>query len=255
MERNLIKIAFVLLLILTALYAKDCRSLYPEGLPTQSVDKVLCKKEFVIGYSFNTKTPMWAVERLSKTDSTEPLPLDGFRFKRDYALSRKDRASSSDYAYTIQDRSPLVPFEDVNTDHAASNDSFLMSNIAPQNYKLNRYGWIYLERGVRELADVYEEVHVVTGVAFLHQKHEKIERIGTHKVAVPTYYYKAVYAPHTADGPKMWAWLVPNKAIDYKDIKNYRTSVDALEKILDINLFPELSASLQAHVESKIIPL
>jgi len=243
------------LFAIASVYAADCSTLYPEGLPTQTVDKVLCKKQFVIGYSFETKTPMWAVERLSRQNNSELLPLDGFRFRRDYALSRKDRASSSDYMYTTQDRSPLVPFEDVNTDHTASAESFLMSNIAPQNYKLNRHAWIYLERGVRELADVYEEVHVVTGVAFLQEKYEKVERIGTHKVAVPTHYYKAVYAPNTVDGPKMWAWIVPNEDIDYKEMKHYRTSVDELEKMLDIDLFPELKPSLQASIESKVIPL
>ena len=243
------------LLIANTIFANDCQSLYPEGLPTQGVDKVLCKKRFVIGYSYQTKTPMWALETLQKRGTAEAVPLDGFRYKRDYALARKHRATSSDYVYSSLDRSPLVPFEDMDTDHAASSDTFLMSNIAPQDYTLNRHAWVYLERGVRELADVYDEVHVVTGVAFLHKKYEKQQYIGNHKVAVPTHYYKAVYAPNTPDGPKMWAWIVPNEAIDYKKMKNYRTSVDVLEAKLGINLFPNLNASLQKSIESKTIPL
>jgi len=240
---------------MTLLSAQDCSEFYPEGFPTQDVDKVICKKAFVIGYSFDTKTPLWAVEHLNKQTEMKKIPLEGFRYRRDYALSRKHRSTSSDYAYTNQDRSQLVPFEDVNTDHFSSSDTFLMSNIAPQDTKLNRHGWIYLERGMRELADVYDEVIVVTGVAFLHEDKANIKRIGTHKVAVPTHYYKAVYAPNTIDGPKMWAWLVPNEAIDYKKMKNYRTSVDVLEQKLNIDLFPELKESLQARIESKIIPL
>ena len=251
----MLKSILFMTLFANAIFANDCPSLYPEGIPTQTVDKVLCKKRFVIGYSYETKTPMWAIETLQKKDKEEALSLEGFRYKRDYALSRKYRATSSDYVYSSLDRSPLVPFEDVATDHTASNDTFLMSNIAPQNYKLNRHAWVYLERGVRELADVYNEVHVVTGVAFLHPKYEKQEYIGNHKVAVPTHYYKAVYAPNTPDGPKMWAWIVPNEAIDYKKMKNYRTSVDQLEKILNIDLFPNLRQPLQEHVEGKVIPL
>ena len=243
------------ILFSNAIFANDCQSLYPEGLPTQNIDKLLCKKNFVIGYSYKTKTPMWTIETLQKRDDTEAVSLDGFRYKRDYALARKYRATSSDYVYSTMDRSPLVPFEDMNTDHAASSDTFLMSNIAPQDYTLNRHAWVYLERGIRELADVYNEVHVVTGVAFLHKKYEKQQYIGNHKIAVPTHFYKAVYAPHTQDGPKMWAWIVPNEAIDYKNMKNYRTSVDKLEAILHIDLFPALKRSIQKSVEQKVIPL
>jgi len=252
----LFKLIVFQLFFFVSLFAQDCSDLYPEGLPTQPVDKILCKKFFVIGYSYDTKTPLWAVEKLHKDNNrTHHLGLGGFRYKRDYALAKKHRSTSSDYAYSTQDRSQLVPFDDVNTDHTASVETFLMSNIAPQDATLNRNGWIYLARGVRDLANVYGEVHVVTGVAFLNDKNSKVERIGTNKVAVPTHYYKAVYALHTTDGPKMWAWIVPNKAIDYKKMKNYRTTVDNLEKILDINLFPNLEQPFQENVEGKVAPL
>jgi len=242
--------------LLTLLSAYDCSTHYPEGFPTQQVDKILCKKAFVIGYSFNTKTPLWAVEHLTKEhENDKRVNLEGFRYHRDYALERKYRSTSSDYVYSTQDRSALVPFEDMNRDHFASNETFVMSNIAPQNYTLNRHAWVYLERGVRELANVYEEVVVVTGVAFLQDDKEAPQRIGHHQVAVPTHYYKAVYAPNTIDGPKMWAWIVPNIAIDYKKMKEYRTTVDVLEATLGIDLFPNLSPTLQARVESKAIPL
>ena len=198
---------------------------------------------------------MWTVEHLHKKEQRQQVMLEGFRYHRDYALERKQRATSSDYVYTTQDRSPLVPFEDMSDNHYASSETFVMSNIAPQDYKLNRHGWVYLERGVRELADVYEEVVVVTGVAFLPEKDQKVEYIGRHQVAVPTHYYKAVYAPHTVDGPKMWAWIVPNKAVKVQEMKHYRTTVDQLEAKLGIDLFPKLSPSLQERVESKTIPL
>ena len=244
-----------LLTLFSLVFASDCSTLYPEGFPTQNVDKVLCKKNFVIGYSFDTKTPLWAVEHLSKKSDTKRIKLEGFRYHRDYALERKHRATSSDYAYSTQDRSPLVPFEDMNSEHFASHETFVMSNIAPQDYKLNRHAWVYLERGVRELADVYNKVIVVTGVAFLEEKNMKLERIGRHQIAVPTHYYKAVYAPDTVDGPKMWAWIVPNKPIDYKKMKAYRTTVDKLENRLGIDFFPNLTKELQERVESKTVPL
>jgi len=241
------------LLTTSTLFAADCREHYPEGFPSQKVDTVLCKKSFVIGYSYETKTPLWAIEHLSKGRLHNSYALEGFRFHRDYALKRKDRSTTSDYIYTTQDRSPLVPFEDMDHDHFAAHETFLMSNIAPQDYTLNRHGWVYLERGVRELAEVYGEVVVITGVAFL--DNSEPQRIGNHKVAVPSHYYKAVYAPNTVDGPKMWAWMVPNKAIDPSKMRDYRTSVDAVESRLGIDLFPDLDPALQARIESKSIPL
>ena len=66
------------LLIAHTIFANDCQSLYPEGLPTQGVDKVLCKKRFVIGYSYQTKTPMWALETLQKRGTAEAVPLMDF---------------------------------------------------------------------------------------------------------------------------------------------------------------------------------
>ncbi len=246
------KTILLILSVSTLLSAQDCDNRYVTGLPTQDVDKILCKKRFILGYSRDTKTPLWAVEHLKRDELTKKSELSGFRYRRDYALERKERATSSDYAYSTQDRSFLVPFEDVSADHSAASETFMMSNIVPQDPKLNRYAWIYLERGVRELADVYEEVYVVTGVAYLDKE---VKHIGHHKIAVPTHFYKAVYAPNTVDGPKMWAWIVPNEAIKPEQMKNYRLSVDTLEEKLNIDLFPGLKPTLQASIERKVIPL
>lgn len=248
------KISITLLTLLSTLsFATECPQFYPQGLPTQESDLLLCKEKYMLAYSYETKTPLYTLEYLTKASVDQSRSREGLRYKRDYVIPRKYRSAVSDYAYNDYDLCALTPYMDIdNSNKASTQEAFLMSNIAPQNYKLHRHGWTYLEIAIRDLVDVYKEVYVVTGVAFLNQD---VKKIGKHKVSIPTHFYKVVYAPHTEAGEKMWAWLVPNEDVPYKQMKRFRLPVKEMEKNLGITFFPDMNIALQNRLKTKRLPL
>ena len=67
-------------------------------------------------------------------------------------------------------------------------ESFLLSNISPQDPDFNRGIWRDLEAMVRDWAVLHGEVFVVTGPVLS----EQLPSIGPNEVSVPESYYKVV---------------------------------------------------------------
>src|SRR5690606_14564827 len=95
----------------------------------------------------------------------------------------------TDYRGSGYDRGHLVPSADMPTPSSDS-QSFLLSNIVPQDPNLNRNLWAAIEAAVRAHAN-HRPVYTITGVLF---KGAQIER-GKGRVLVPTHLYKLVYEP------------------------------------------------------------
>lgn len=73
-------------------------------------------------------------------------------------------------------------------DEQAWLDSFLLSNVVPQNARMNRSAWYRLENRVRRIAESADSVIVVTGATFTGDA----ERIGSGGVAIPAQLYKVI---------------------------------------------------------------
>ena len=70
----------------------------------------------------------------------------------------------------------------------AMSESFLMSNMSPQDPGFNRGIWKKLEGLIRDWAEDNEEIYVVTGPVLV----DDLPTIGVNAVAVPEYYYKVI---------------------------------------------------------------
>jgi endonuclease G len=83
------------------------------------------------------------------------------------------------------------------------------------------------------------DIYVVSGTIY----QEGYLTIGPGKVGVPQYIWKVVYnaTNNTAIG-----FVFPNQAIPVKDLPAYAVSVDKVEEITGINLFPKLDESVEA---------
>jgi endonuclease G len=88
----------------------------------------------------------------------------------------------------------LVPAADVASSEQAVRDSFLLSNVLPQNSSLNSGKWRLLEKAIRRLAADSDLVVVFTGPIFC----TKMERIGANRVAVPCQLYKVLGEPSSS---------------------------------------------------------
>jgi endonuclease G, mitochondrial len=180
--------------------------------------------------------------------------IDNFRADPDWAPS----PSKKDYNNTGFDRGHMKPADD-SPNAEAMDESFLMTNMAPQHGALNQATWRYLEAGVNELVQATKgKATIHTGNLYLDAKgnplpENKIQYTGSgdKKIGVPTHNFKSVLL-ETPDGKKqLFSFIVPNSKELKRDLASgrqllldSRVSTEALEKKLgQVNLFPTLSAA------------
>mmetsp|Transcript_10723 Transcript_10723/g.13407 ORF Transcript_10723/g.13407 Transcript_10723/m.13407 type:complete len:172 (+) Transcript_10723:152-667(+) len=123
--------------------------------------------------------------------------------------------------------------------------TFVLSNICPQNPWLNRNYWSKLESFVRRLiSDSYfDEVHTITGPLFLPDEEGwvKYPVIGKNKVAVPTHFYKVI-AAQKANDTYLGAFLIPNHEFpEDKPLMDFVVPVRTIEEQSGHRFFPKLT--------------
>jgi len=140
----------------------------------------------------------------------------------------------------------LTPNADVDGgDIVRQAQSFLMSNVAPQDQKLNREGWAALERAVRKMLRSHHRLNVITGVWFdAHPRY--IGKRRQQKVAVPSHWYKIILDP---DNMKAMSFWLPNKPIGKRQWYRYRTSIDTIEGMTGIDFFSQLPDEVEHRLE------
>ena len=153
-------------------------------------------------------------------------------------------AHKSDYFKSGYDRGHLAPAGDMKISSTSMSESFLLSNISPQNPSFNRGGWKRLETQVRSWVLSENEMFVVTGPVLTNP----IGSIGSNSVTIPRYFYKIVYSKLEN---KMIGLLMPNKKIN-NELKYYVKSVDYIENLTGIDFFHQLDDKYEDKLESKI---
>ena len=137
-------------------------------------------------------------------------------------------ATPADYKASGYDRGHLAPAADMQWSSETMHESFLMSNMTPQAPQLNRGMWKELEENVRKWAQNFGEVTVVTGPV-LEKPSAEYSSIGSNKVAVPEFFYKALLSKSNNGDTIMAAFIMPNKKCE-GEIWDYAVSVDEIEE-------------------------
>lgn len=191
--------------------ASRCPEHYVGGMPPQLLDVSLgasslelCSIGYAVRYSTDAKSPLYAVEYLNAQRLTQASARRGRSndFRPDTRLPPRLRASLQDFRRSGFDRGHLAPSGDMPSEQADS-QSFLLSNIVPQDPQLNRNLWAAIEKATRALAR-HRPIYVVTGVIW--PPHGS-RTVGAGHVRVPAYLYKALYDPASEAGA---AYLVAN---------------------------------------------
>jgi endonuclease G len=229
---------FLILLSLGSLFAAQtqCRNIYfdnnaPDVINTNIAQKTreLCYSEFAVLHSGVSRSPVYSSEHLfgsrlkNKVERTDD-------FHPEDRLPIEERSELSDYARSGYDRGHMSPARDFSTEQG-EHECFTLANMIFQNHRSNTTLWADIEDATRRLAKSSGEIYVITGPLFLGNS------IGTSKsgrVLIPTKIFKAIFDPKTGGAA---AYLVDNEpGYDYQII-----SIDQLEKISGINVFPELT--------------
>ncbi|MCR5218911.1 MAG: DNA/RNA non-specific endonuclease [Treponema sp.] len=192
-------------------------------------------------------------EWVSYTLTSEELVKESSRtndFRSDDSITTGS-ASPADYYKSGYDRGHLAPAADLAWSKASMSESFLMSNMTPQTPSFNRKIWMYLETQVREWAQRYGAVTVVTGPV-LDKKASEYPSIGENQVAVPEYFYKVLLVKD-GDSYQAIAFLIPNEGWT-GTFWDYAVSVDEVEESTSLDFFAALDDRTESAVESSFLP-
>lgn len=231
-------LSFCLMLVATIGYASTCTDQFAGGqAPLITNPKMtakyrqLCNQAYVVGHSGITRTPLWAAEFLTRERLLDAKGLKRSNsFRPDTRLPASERSELSDYARSGYDRGHMVPSADFG-DPSSQDESFLLSNMIPQEPENNRGIHEGIESAVRKEVKKRGALYVITGPLFQGARLESLKG----RVIIPTAIYKCLYDPSRNEAGCYLEQNAPGS--DYSTV-----TVSEIEKQAGINLFPSLSA-------------
>lgn len=155
-------------------------------------------------------------------------------------------AHAWDYSNSGYDRGHMTPAADMKWDAEAMEQSFFMTNICPQNRRLNSGGWSRLEKKVRSWACRDSSLIVATGPIFTTHSQGSIGKEVS--IPVPDAFFKVVYAPRQM---RAIAFIYPNDDNSNRKIKKYAVSVSEVERLTGLDFLSALNDNDEQRIESQ----
>lgn len=158
---------------------------------------------------------------------------------------------ASAYKKTGYDHGHLAPAADFVWSREAYNQSFYMTNMAPQNACFNRKGWCHLEGTIRKWAEEKpsDDLYIVSGAVTT----EFIDTIclsDVSRIYVPKYFYKVIMILSPDNNPQSIGYIIPNQDIDNYSIHNFAVTVDSVETLTKLDFFSFIPKAWQEAAES-----
>jgi endonuclease G len=211
-------------------------------LPTSTTGQIIHHESYSLSYSESHEQAEWVAYELKKSH------LSNTNFKRPYfeidEAVKTGAAHWRNYKNSGYDRGHLCPAGDRKYSQIAHDETFLTSNISPQEHEFNSGIWNRLEQKVRYWASKYDGVYVVSGGVLK----GNMKTIGDEKVAVPNQFYKVLIDTNSGK-TKMIAFLMPHINSN-QPLYKFVVSVDSIETLTGIDFFPELEDTLENTLEA-----
>lgn len=214
-----------------------------DSLTFPKIAPIIHRQDYSLSYDARTKNAYWVYTKLTKHSSSGKLQRKECEFQEDPSIPKHLRATNRDYKDSGFDRGHLSAAADASTQESMQ-ESFYLSNIAPQNPQFNRGYWKKLEHHLRELTEDYECLHVFVGPLYLQNfkqkglKYVKYQVIGENQVAVPTHFFAVVFAENSDKQLFSKSYILPNRPIDSEvPLTQFLATLEKVEKLSGI-LFP-----------------
>ncbi|XCF06147.1 DNA/RNA non-specific endonuclease [Tamlana crocina] len=211
-------------------------------IPSSTTGQVVHHEGYSLSYSETHEQAEWVAYELKKSH------LSSTNHKRPYfeidEAVKTGAAHWRNYKNSGYDRGHLCPAGDRRYSKQAHDETFLTSNISPQEHQFNSGIWNTLEQKVRYWASKYDGVFVVTGGVL----RDGLETIGEEQVSVPKQFYKVLIDANNGN-PKMIAFLMPHQD-SKKPLYEFVVSVDSIEKLTGIDFFPQLKDAIENKLEA-----
>lgn len=229
--------------------------------------QLLTRLSYTTSYNKETKCPNWVAWHLTAEHTDGPFPRSGEPYfengeacgigkvdkdiwKGDYfvdvevELPRQEHADWAEMP-TGMSHGHICPAGDNKWSKAAMNQSFLLTNMCPQDVSLNGGGWKKLEDKCRDWAKKYDDIYIVAGPIF----YDEVRRsFGKNKIGIPDAFFKVVLSVNGT--PKAIGFIYSNDGTSQSMAKSAR-SVDEVEEITGFDFFYNLPDSIEDDIESQ----
>lgn len=210
-------------------------------LPTSTTNQIVHHQNYSLSYSEEHEQAEWVAYELKESQ------LSSVNHKRPYfeidKAVKTGAANWRNYKKSGYDRGHLCPAGDRRFSKEAHDETFLTSNISPQNHAFNAGVWNRLEQKVRYWAKKNKGVFVITGGVLKNG----LNSIGDENVSVPEQFYK-VLLDNTKGEIKILAFLLPHEDSKFPLYK-FVVSVDTIESLTGIDFFPQLEDNIEDKLE------
>lgn len=239
---------------------------FPFGFPNSPANATnedkLVQNEWVIWYDADLRQPLWVAYEFTRSEAKRKRypRLDCFR--RDPRLPDDEASFCEDYKSSGFDRGHLLPANDAKRSKAMMDNSFLLSNMAPQLGNFNQKIWMRLETHVNKWAEG-TGVNVITGAIF-DRDDDKIRDSDTQAVRIPprkrvakaTHFYKIIIHRRPNGVIDTISFLMPHDNKLHGDnpgrdayLKTCIRSIDEIEERSGVDFFPDMPSDQQARIE------
>ena len=213
------------------------------GKLTDRPEQILKRVAYTASYNSDLRIPNWVAWQLTGAHTEGKNTRAGVKFQEDTDVPLP-RAVDFDYVRSGYDRGHLCPSADNRWDATAQEQSFLLTNVCPQDHNLNVGDWHELENLCRKWAKTYGSIYIVAGPVLLKGKHKAI---GKNKVTVPEAFFKVVLCMEGE--PKAIGFIYRNESGN-RPKSYYVNTIDDVERITGIDFFPALPDNVEKAVEA-----
>lgn len=216
-------------------------------LPANSqVEDVVTHIGYTASYNHEMLIPNWVAYELTAEECEGTLKgKESFCWDLDLKGRQPNR---EDYKNDQQwDRGHMAPKADMKWSVKAFEESFLLSNICPQNRAFNAGSWASTEKFARRIARRYGSAYIVCGPIVTTNQYGTL---GEPKIVIPDAFFKAILIKKGQSYSAI-AFVMQNVP-ETQNIKLCSMSVDDLEQIIGRDLFVGLDDKIEPLVESVV---
>lgn len=191
---------------------------------------------FTLAYDEENEQASWVAYVLTREELNRKSVDRTDWFEKDEAVLTGS-ADFYDYKGSGFSKGHLIPSADRAWNRKVNEETFLMSNISPQEFNFNGGVWRELEENVRDWARANNRLYIITGPIIGGSQ----KKIGGNQVTVPEAFFKVVL---DLDEPEQKAigFIITNEKTD-RPLQDFSMSVDEVEKVTGIDFYHHLLGS------------
>lgn len=213
-------------------------------IPHNLSNQILEYEGFTVGFNPEMHQPNYVVWTLDPDETDGAVSRSNAKFQQDEKV--RGCASLADYKNSGFDRGHMAPAADMKWSEKAMADCHYLTNICPQDKRLNAGAWSTIESNARKWALKHGPLVIVCGPILS----DKMTRsIGQTPVPVPERFFKVIIAPY-AEKPMGIGFIMPNSYVE-GGAQSTVVSIDQVEQITGFDFFSELPDDIENDVESK----